>query len=70
MRNRPGYAPVVCNKHRGRVPKRMQNPVNQTYPFEFGGREDDPVIYDKLKELTDKMQPSHLGQPWRCPAFR
>ena len=30
----------------------MQNPVNQTYPFCFDGRADDPVIYDKLKELA------------------
>lgn len=30
----------------------MQNPVNQTYPFRFDGRADDPEIYDKLKELT------------------
>ena len=30
----------------------MQNPVNQTFPFCFDGRADDPVVYDKLKELT------------------
>ncbi len=29
----------------------MQNPVNQTYPFQFDGRADDPEVYDKLKEL-------------------
>ena len=30
----------------------MQNSVNQTYPFGFDGWADDPVIYDRLKELT------------------
>jgi CubicO group peptidase (beta-lactamase class C family) len=30
----------------------MANDVNQHYPFRFGGAQDDPVVYAKLKELT------------------
>ena len=30
----------------------MTTAVNQYQPFEFGGRDDDPAVYDMLRSLT------------------
>ena len=30
----------------------MHNPINQTWPFEFNGADDDPIVYARLEELT------------------
>jgi hypothetical protein len=34
----------------------MLEKLNQNVPFEFHGHEDDPVVYDKVKELTTAAQ--------------
>jgi len=30
----------------------MHSEVNQSQPFEFNGAPDDPIVYERLKELT------------------
>lgn len=65
---RPYGVPIVCNEdvkvreegarvadisvREGASWGLMAEGINQHYPFRFGGRADDPIVYDRLRELT------------------
>ena len=45
----------------------MEESVNQRFPFEFRGAQDDPIVYAKLKELTSPSDPGRLAAAYFPP---